>query len=209
MIATPFRGEFFVCTSSGTTGRPGLFVYDRGAIDIYRAITFARIGRAWFGAVDWWRMAQRGFRWAAVLGTGGHYNGAGWIELERQRDAWRSRKFRVFSVQQPLAELVAALNAFDPAMLTGYPSALELLAEEQAAGRLKLRPVLPECGGETLSQDAGARMAAAFACRVPRKLGRWWKKAELFPSWRWLGFASNTSRHFELHQHQWLKTRRL
>jgi phenylacetate-coenzyme A ligase PaaK-like adenylate-forming protein len=166
LIATPFRGEFFVCTSSGTTGHPGYFVYDRAAIDVYRAFTFARIGRAWFGAVDWWRMAQRGFRWAAVLGTGGHYIGAGWIELERQRDAWRSRMFRVFSVQQPLTELVASLNAFDPAMLTGYPSALELLAEEQAAGRLKLRPALVECGGETLSQDVAARIATAFACKV-------------------------------------------
>jgi phenylacetate-coenzyme A ligase PaaK-like adenylate-forming protein len=166
LIATPFCGEFFVCTSAGTTGHPGLFVHDRSAINVYRAISFARIARAWFGAGDWLRMGQRGFRWAAVLGTGGHYVGTGWIELERQRDAWRSRAFRVFSVQQPLAELVTGLNAFDPAMLTGYPSALELLAEEQAAGRLKLRPVLLECGGETLSQDASARMAAAFACAV-------------------------------------------
>lgn len=166
LIATPFRGEFFVCTSAGTTGHPGLFVHDRSAINVYRAISFARIARAWFGAGDWLRMGQRGFRWAAVLGTGGHYVGAGWIELERQRDAWRSRAFRVFSVQQPLAELVTGLNAFDPAMLTGYPSALELLVEEQAVGRLKLRPVLLECGGETLPQDASARMAAAFACTV-------------------------------------------
>ena len=166
LIATPFCGEFFVCTSAGTTGYPGLFVHDRGAINVYRAINFARINRVWFGAGAWLRMAQCGFRWAAVLGTGGHYVGAGWIELERQRDAWRSRAFRVFSVQQPLAELVAGLNAFDPAMLTGYPSALELLVEEQAAGRLKLRPALLECGGETLSPDASARMAAAFACTV-------------------------------------------
>lgn len=166
LIAARFRGEFFVCTSAGTTGYPGLFVHDRGAIDVYRAINFARIGRVWFGAGDLLRMVQRGFRWAAVLGTGGHYVGAGWIELERKRDVWRSRAFRVFSVQQSLAELVAGLNAFDPVMLTGYPSALELLAEEQAAGRLKLRPVLLECGGETLSEDASARMAAAFACTV-------------------------------------------
>ncbi len=95
-------------------GHPGLFVHDRSAINVYRAISFARIARAWFGAGDWLRMGQRGFRWAAVLGTGGHYVGAGWIELERQRDVWRSRAFRVFSVQQPLAELVTGLNAFRP-----------------------------------------------------------------------------------------------
>jgi phenylacetate-coenzyme A ligase PaaK-like adenylate-forming protein len=166
LIATPYSRQFFVCTSAGTTGHPGIFVYDHNAIEVYRAITFARIGRAWFSAGDLLRMAQRGFRWAAVLGTGGHYVGAGWIELERQRDVLRSHAYRVFSVQQPLAKLVAGLNAFGPAMLTGYPSALELLAEEQAAGRLKLRPVLLECGGETLSQDARARIAVVFACPV-------------------------------------------
>lgn len=165
-IATPYRDEYFVCTSAGTTGHPALFVYDRGAIDVYRAINFVRVGLAWFDAGDTLRMAQRGFRWAAVLGTGGHYAGAGWIELERRRDVWRWLAFRVFPVQQPIAELVAALNAFDPGLLTGYPSALELLAEEQAAGRLSLRPVMLECGGESMVQGAGARMAAAFGCKV-------------------------------------------
>jgi len=166
LTASPYRGEYFVCTSSGTTGHSGIFVYDRGAIDVYRAITLARVTPAWFGAGDLLRMAQRQFRWAAVLGTGGHYVGAGWIELERKRDAFRANAFRVFPVQQPLNELVAGLNAFDPAMLTGYPSALELLAEEQAGGRLKLRPVVLECGGESLAEDASAHMAAAFGCPV-------------------------------------------
>lgn len=165
LIATAFR-ESFVCTSAGTTGHPGLFVHDRGAIDVYRAITFTRIAPAWFGAADWWRLALRGFRWAAVFGTGGHYVGAGWVELERRRGAFRARAFRVFPVQLPLAELVAGLNAFDPAVLTGYPSALALLAAEQAAGRLSLRPVVLACGGESLPADAGARMAAAFDCPV-------------------------------------------
>ncbi len=62
LIATPYSGKFFVCTSAGTTGQPGIFVYDHDAIEVYRAITFARISRAWFSAGDLLRMAQRGFR---------------------------------------------------------------------------------------------------------------------------------------------------
>ena len=111
-------------------------------------------------------MALRGFRWACIVGTGGHYAGAGWIELERRRSPWRSRAYRVVSVQQPLAELVAALNAFDPAMLTAYPSALALLAQEQAAGRLHLHPTLVEIGGESTTSEASAFAAAAFGCPV-------------------------------------------
>jgi phenylacetate-coenzyme A ligase PaaK-like adenylate-forming protein len=51
-------------------------------------------------------------------------------------------------------------------MLTGYPSALEQLAEEQAAGRLKLQPAIVECGGESLAADARAHIASAFGCKV-------------------------------------------
>lgn len=166
LIGTPFQGEFFVCESAGTTGVPGLYVLDPGAIEVYRAISFARIGRAWFATSDWLHMAQGGFRWAAVLGTGGHYVGAGWIELERRRDPFRANAFRVFSVLQPLETLVDGLNAFEPAMLTGYPSALELLAEEQLAGRLTIKPALVECGGESLSHEASERLSQAFGCPV-------------------------------------------
>lgn len=166
LIGTPYRDEFLVCTSAGTTGHPGLFVYDRAAIAVIRAINLARVTPAWFDAGQLLRVARGGFRWAAVLGTGGHYVGAAWMALERRRGGWRSRSIRVFSVQQPLAALVAELQAFDPVMLTGYPSALELLSEEQSAGRLDLKPVMVELSGESLSQDASARISTAFGCPV-------------------------------------------
>lgn len=166
LIATPYCGEYFVCTSAGTTGHPGLFVYDRHAVDTYRALSIGRITRDWVGARGMLRMTRRGFRWAAVVGTGGHYAGAGWMELERRRSRWLSRAYRVFTVRQPLEELVAALNAFEPAIMTAYPSALELLAEEQLAGRLSLRPVFVEIAGESTTPDACARAAAAFGCPI-------------------------------------------
>jgi phenylacetate-coenzyme A ligase PaaK-like adenylate-forming protein len=165
-IGAPFLGDYFVCTSAGTTGHPGVFVYDRQAVAVCRALTSARITPSWVGLGGMLRMARRGFRWACVVGTGGHYAGAGWIELERRRSRWRSRAYRVFSVQQPLAELVAALETFDPAMVTAYPSALALLAQEQAAGRLHLHPTLVEIGGESTTREANAFAAAAFGCPV-------------------------------------------
>jgi phenylacetate-coenzyme A ligase PaaK-like adenylate-forming protein len=72
----------------------------------------------------------------------------------------------LFSVQRPLAELAAALDAFDPAVITAYPSALRQLADEQSAGRLHLRPVLVETAGESTSPDSRAAMAAAFGCQI-------------------------------------------
>ncbi len=162
LIGAPYRGGLFVCTSSGTTGHPGLFVHDRGAVAVYRALNLVRVDFAWLSLSQWIAMLRRGLRWAAMIGTGGHFPAASWLELERRRSGWRSRAYRVFSVQRPLAELAAALDAFDPTIITSYSSALELLAGEQAAGRLHLRPILVEAAGEATLPAARARMASAF-----------------------------------------------
>ncbi|WP_229232576.1 hypothetical protein [Sinomonas cyclohexanicum] len=82
--------------------------------------------------------------------------------MQRRRDPWRRRSFRVFSIQQPLGALVAELNAFDPAAITGYPSILELLSEEKAAGRLRVSPVLVELAGESIDQASHARIEAGL-----------------------------------------------
>ncbi|MGZ8725011.1 MAG: phenylacetate--CoA ligase family protein [Aeromicrobium sp.] len=161
LIGSLYRGRYYVCSTSGTTGHPGLFLHDRGALSVYRAVSL-RIDVAWLSGRQWWDMARHRLRWATVVGTGGHFAGEGWIESERRRSRWRRRALRVFSVQQPLPELVTALNAFDPAILTAYPSAMKLLADEQAAGRLHVRPVIVELGGESTSHDDRDRVSAAL-----------------------------------------------
>ena len=162
LAGTPFRSQLFVCTTSGTTGHPGLFVHDQQAISVFRAMTIVRLDLVWLGAADWLRAARKGFRWAAVAGTGAHFGGTGWVEFERHRNPLLSRAYRVFSVQRPISDLVPALNAFDPAIVTTYPSALELLGDEQAAGRLHIRPTVLEMGGESTSLEARTRLAGIF-----------------------------------------------
>jgi phenylacetate-coenzyme A ligase PaaK-like adenylate-forming protein len=69
-------------------------------------------------------------------------------------------------VLRPLPELGAELNAFNPTMLYGYPSAMTQLASEQRAGRLRIRPVLAISSGENLSGSARAAIEASLGCRV-------------------------------------------
>lgn len=166
LIGAPYMDRFFVCTSSGTTGHPGLFVHDRHAVGVYLAINTARITPAWFSAKQLMHIVQGGFRWAAVLGTQSHYVGASWLAQEQRRGGWRSRGIRVFPVQQRLETLMAELQAFDPVLLTGYPSVIRLLAHEQLAGRLNLKLVAVELSGESMSPDTHAQISAAFACPV-------------------------------------------
>lgn len=161
-IGCPYRDGLFVCETSGTTGHPGLFLHDRRAITVCQALTLIRVDLGRMSIADWAGAARRSFRWAAVLGTGAHFGGAGWVEFQRRSRAPWSGGFRVFSIQQPTPALVAAIDAFDPAILTGYPSAVELLAAEQDAGRLHLRPSFVTTAGETMPPGGRARLAKAF-----------------------------------------------
>ncbi|MDZ4354525.1 MAG: phenylacetate--CoA ligase family protein [Arthrobacter sp.] len=165
LVGTPFLGRYFVCTTSGTTGHPGIFVHDPRSLAVSQSF-FLRVDLAWLSPRELLAMARRGLRWAAVVGTGGHYAGAGWVQWQRRRSRWRRRAFQAFPVQQPLAGLVAALNDFNPSAVTGYPSALALLAEEQLAGRLHLKPVVVELAGESCGPDVRARIAEAFGGAV-------------------------------------------
>jgi phenylacetate-coenzyme A ligase PaaK-like adenylate-forming protein len=146
-------------------------LHDPHALAVYRALVLVRIDLAWLTFWQWVQMGVRGLRWASVLGTGGHFAGAGWMELERQRSTWKQQAYRVLSVQRPLQEVVDELNAFDPTILSAYPSVMEQLAEEQLAGRLHLRPVLTEIAGESSSSEASSRMASAFGCEIHNAYG--------------------------------------
>ena len=160
-IGAAYEGSYFVCQSSGTTGLPGLFVHDQRSVRAYATLSL-RIDLAWLSARDWWAFATRRHRWIAVVGTGGHYAGEGWMEVQRKRDRVRQRSFGVIPLQTALPRLVTRLNALDPAALTSYPSELDILSREQAAGRLRIRPVLLEAGGESIAPAVRQRIESAF-----------------------------------------------
>jgi phenylacetate-coenzyme A ligase PaaK-like adenylate-forming protein len=165
-VGAHYRGGAFACTSSGTTGRPGLFVHDARAVGVYEALAVVRSYPAWLTTRQWGHLVPRGVRAAAIVGTGGHFAGAAWYERGRRASRAFAGAMRVFSVHRPLPELVSALNGYRPTILAGYPSALALLAGEQDAGRLRLEPVLATTSGESLTGDVRERVEAAFACPV-------------------------------------------
>ncbi|MDA8437295.1 MAG: phenylacetate--CoA ligase family protein [Propionibacterium sp.] len=161
----PFLGRYLVCSSSGTTARPAPFLHDRQACRTYEVGTI-RVDLAWLTPHLWPRMLARDGRWAVVVGAGGHYAGEAWVGYERGRGRWRRCTFRMFPLQQPADDLVATLDAFDPAVLTGYPSGVEMLAAEQDAGRLHLRLAFVELAGESVSDVQRNRIAEAFGAPV-------------------------------------------
>lgn len=165
MIGERYLGKYFVATTSGTTGHRGIFLVDDQAVAVNFALS-SRMMSAWFGAGDVIRILARGGRMAMVVATGGHFLAfAGAVRL-RKTSRLLGSAIRFFSVHTPMPELVAQLNRFRPAIVVGYGSVISILAGEQAAGRLRINPVLVEPAGETLSSGEYDQIARVFHTKV-------------------------------------------
>ena len=173
----PWLGRYVVWESSGTSGMPGIFVQDARAMAVYDAIEATRHrppARATplpfdpFGALQLLGAADRH---ALVTATGGHFASVVSFERLRAINPWVAASSRSFCVMQPVDELVAQLNHFQPTVLATYPTAAALLADEAEAGRLRIRPRCVMMGGETLSHAVRERVARVFGASVRASYG--------------------------------------
>ncbi|HJV95653.1 MAG TPA: phenylacetate--CoA ligase family protein [Albitalea sp.] len=173
-LADPYLGEYMVWTSSGTSGEPGTFVQDARSLATYDALDALRLrgGGGVPTALASWSVGQRV---AYVGATGGHFAGNASITRLMRIVPALARPFaptiRLFSVLDPLRQLVAELQAYQPTLLVTYPSCAVALAQEQAAGRLQLRLAETWCGGEQLSPAQREQIRAGFGCAMRNNYG--------------------------------------
>jgi phenylacetate-CoA ligase len=151
-----YLDEFRVMTSSGSSGRKAVFVYDRAAwvqcagmfmrrsawIGIKPSLPRQRLAMVWGASPT--HMSRRG---AATMNVGVH-------------------RICPLSVTQPLPELVARLNEFQPRQLSAYPSIAAQLADEQIAGRLRLQLEGLTTNSEPLTPSVRDRLEQAFGVRT-------------------------------------------
>ncbi len=115
------------------------------------------------------RVLRRGLRVAALFVADGHIGASVALESARRRSTFLASRARVFSVLRPAADLVKEIDEFQPTVLEGYPSALALLASEQRAGRLTIRPLLAITAGEQLTAALRADIESTFGCPVQNR----------------------------------------
>jgi phenylacetate-coenzyme A ligase PaaK-like adenylate-forming protein len=161
-----FQDRYAVWTSSGTTGHTGWFVHDPGALAVYDALEAQR-----FRGVGLARSWRPGERYAMVAATGGHFAGVSSVERMRRSVPWLVPFVRSCSLMQPVRSLVAELNRYQPAIVATYPTAAEMLAEEQASGRLRLSLREIWTGGEWLAPATRDRLRSVFGCPVRNSYG--------------------------------------
>lgn len=151
--------RYLAMRTSGSTGGRAIHLHDAGARASYEALWGVRGVRRWVGPSEVVGIARKGFRTAEILAIGDAFAGAAFASLRARRSPLPRR---VWSVLDPLPDLVEALNAFHPAVLTTYPSTLRLLARERAAGRLRADPVLLVSVSECLDRWAREEIETAF-----------------------------------------------
>lgn len=165
LIGERFLGKYLVTTTSGTTGTRGIFLMDDRAVAVRNALlALAAFGRLGVGGLA--KVLAGGGRTAAVIATGGHFAGLAGARGSLRGGRLRGKAIRVFSVHTPLPEMVARLNRFRPAVLTGYASTILLLAGEQQAGRLHIAPALVMPAAEGLAAGEYDRISAVFGAKV-------------------------------------------
>lgn len=171
-IGHDYLDRYVVCTTSGSTGIPAIVLHDQQALMVYNVLGYVRsLPTAFMSVPNIWALIRGRGRLAAVFVTGGHFLGNTMMARRLRTAPWRAGMQRLFSALSPLVDLVGNLNGFQPVVLGGYPSVLELLAGEQQAGRLHIHPVLISAAGETLTAAARQRIAEAFDCRVTNYYG--------------------------------------
>ncbi|ACG80221.1 coenzyme F390 synthetase (plasmid) [Phenylobacterium zucineum HLK1] len=161
-IGERFLGKYTLYTTSGTTGRRGIFLADDRTMAVVTAMMLRWIG-GWLSPGDILRIIARRGRTAMVMATGGHFASAVAAARLKKR---QGKRLEVLSAHMPMTELVDRLNRFQPAMLAPYASIAAMLANEQEAGRLAIHPVLLALSAEGLPQAEYGRIARAFDAKV-------------------------------------------
>ena len=162
-IGRKFLEKYLVFTTSGSTGNPLVTLCDRTSNNMMGAIN---AGRTFTRKEDLKSFFMHGGKTIGVFATGGFYLGNSSVRARLLALPWKKRQMAVTSALLPVSQIVEQLNNFQPAMLGGYPSNLELLIDEQISERLHIHPVIIMTGGEYLSDGLRKKLSDTFGCYV-------------------------------------------
>ncbi len=149
----PYLDRYWVNSTSGSTGNPGLFIFDQTAWTAVLA-SFAR-AHEWAGLRV--SLTHR-MKMASVASTvPAHMSALVGATLK----SWWMPALRL-AASEPLQSSVQRLNEWQPDMLVAYASMARILADEQLAGRLLIHPHMVFTSSEVLTDETRHRIEAAW-----------------------------------------------
>lgn len=162
-VGTKLDGKYLVYTTSGSTGNPCVVLYDESTINVSSAIG---VIRSFARKEDMTAFIKSGKKTIALFADNGFYLGCGSVRYNLRKMPWKKNVMKTFEVRKPTDEIVNVLNEFQPSMVGCYPTAMEVLADEQEKGRLKIKPAIIMTGGEKLNDDVREHLSNVFGCYV-------------------------------------------
>jgi len=148
-----FQRRYRLTATSGTTGQPGLFLYDTDEW-LWIMASFWRAQELSGRHVDLRRRAKM-----ASLGAIAPYYMT--TRVAASLHSWWTPEVRL-DVTEDFRRLAGALGSWQPEVLASYPSVVAKLAAEQIAGRLNIAPQRIFTGGEPLFPEWRSQLEAAW-----------------------------------------------
>lgn len=158
----PYQGKYHVVHSSGSTGKPGYFVYDE---DAWRQMLLGIIRAALWGMSmpQILRLLMQRPRIVYIAATDGRYGGAMAVG-DGTRGVGASQLY--LDIKTPVTECIRQLKAFRPNIVIGYPSAIKILAQLMENGEVSLDAERVISCGEPLGRSLRTYLENIFRTQV-------------------------------------------
>jgi phenylacetate-CoA ligase len=157
----PVHGDYVAMATGGSSGRRGVFVFDRDALTAFASA----LSRGLMARLQTFGGPPPGGLPIAMVSAASAVHATG---VAPALSVGRDMPFRFVPVPVtlPLPEIVECLNELQAPALYGYASMLARLAVEQRTGRLQLSPLVVTSTSETLTADMRAAITEAFGAPV-------------------------------------------
>jgi phenylacetate-coenzyme A ligase PaaK-like adenylate-forming protein len=182
-VPEPYLGRYWVAATSGTTGRRGIFVWNR---EEWTAVL------ASFARANDWAGVEAGL--ATRLKLAVVSSRTPWHQSALAGATLQSRWVQTLRLDatEPIERIVAELNRQRPSALVAYASIARVLAEEQIAGRLGIAPRGVMCASEVLTLGDRARIEKAWGVQP----------FNVYAATEPAGIASECGRHHGMHLYE-------
>jgi phenylacetate-CoA ligase len=148
-----YLDRYWVTATSGSSGQPGIFLFNRPEWATVIA-SFAR-GQEWGGL----KVDLRYRRKMAVVSSTSALHMSFRVGLTIQSPWVKTLRL---AAAESLPTIVQQLNNFQPDILVAYASMARILAEEQHARRLQIRPTVIFTSSEVLTDETRRRVEDAW-----------------------------------------------
>ena len=158
----PYQGKYHVVHSSGSTGKPGYFVYDEDAwsqmlLGIIRAALWGMSMPQILG------LLMKRPRIVYIAATDGRYGGA--MAVGDGIDGVGAKQMYL-DIKTLVAEWIRQIREFQPNIVIGYPSAIKILAQLMENGEVSLDAERVISCGEPLGTSLRTYLEKIFRTQV-------------------------------------------